>query len=442
MTERLLIDRLTALGGQVEREMALESLSQDDQGVKATIKGADGQTHEARADYLVGCDGSRSVVRKALGLKFEGGEYEESFLIADVMVRWSVPVPDDEIVFFLTPDGPIVCFPMPEPGRWRLVDTSGFDAGKDPAAIVARFQDLITRHVSAGTKLEDPSWTSSFHIHRRVVETYHKGRAFVAGDAAHLHSPAGGQGMNTGLQDAYNLAWKMGLVARGRASHSLLDSYTTERRLAAVGVLKGSDQLTRVVTLRSELAKTVRDKLMGVLAEFEPVRRKAAQGISELTLHYRDSPIVAEDHESFLHALTHPGKGPGVRGLMDFAAGPRPGDRAPDVSLGGDRRLLDFKHPTKHTLLLFEDASPGELDGVANLVRTSFADLIHPVFVARAASPADDVAVDATGHAHDRYHARAACLYLIRPDGYIGYRALPAGADELKLYLDHFFPRT
>ncbi|MBV8229037.1 MAG: FAD-dependent monooxygenase [Planctomycetaceae bacterium] len=451
ITERLLIDRLAALGGAVERETSLTSFAQDGAGVTATLADSEGRTSEVRAGWIVGCDGSRSVVRETLDLRFEGGEYEELFLIADARVDWGMPVAEDEIAFFLTPEGPIVSFPFPEPGRWRLVDTTGLVEAKDQEGIVARFRDLITQHVSPGATITDPTWTSSFHIHRRVVDTYRVRRAFVAGDAAHLHSPAGGQGMNTGIQDASNLAWKLALVIGGKARDALLDSYSPERRSAVAGVLTGSDLATRAVTLRNELAKGVRDALMGVLGEFDLVRRKISRAISELAVAYRDSPIVAEDHQGLLHALIHRRDEPGVRDVLDFASAPRPGDRAPDVPLesGGPLRwLADFKHPTLHTLFLFPGAAgrggDDRLAAMIDLVRGRYADLIHPALVARADTPATppvEMVPDPKGEVHGRFGAHAACLYLIRPDGYIGYRALPPDPDALRAYLDRLFIR-
>ena len=446
-TERILIARLDALGGSVERRSKLVGFSQDAEGVRATLEVGGAPAAEARCGWLVGCDGSRSVVRKALGLSFEGGEYPERFLIADVRIAWGDLRPDDrEIHFFLTPEGPIVSFPFPDPSRWRLVDTTGIVPGETQDAILSRFTQLIHDHVDARAVLDDPSWTSSFVIHRRVVGKYRSGRCFVAGDAAHLHSPAGGQGMNTGIQDAVNLAWKLALVVQGKAPEGLLASYTPERKAAVAGVLKGSDLATRLVTLRGELARHLRDKLMSALGELDFVRKKLSRGMSELAISYLGSPIVAEDRRGAIRAALGGGpEDPGVRDALAFAAGPGPGDRAPDVAMAEGRWLSDALDPTGHTLLAFagtQGAAIEHLDDAASLVKSWYPGLIRTVLVARDAGTGSwqgDRLADPDGEVHRRYGASAECLYLIRPDGYIGYRSQPADASALARYLGSIF---
>jgi len=450
-TERILLDRLAAHGGSVRRRTALESFDRDGAGVTARF--ADGS--EIRAGWLIGCDGARSVVRKGLGLEFEGGEYEERFLIADLRVTWDLP--DDEIAMVLTPEGPLIGFPLPG-GNWRLVDTTGSVDSDDPARIVGRFRELVNRHAAPAATVDDPAWTSSFHIHRRVVDRYREGRCFVAGDAAHLHSPAGGQGMNTGIQDAFNLAWKLALVIRGAAPEGLLDSYPAERRPVAQAVLRGTDRTTRVVTLRGEVAQHLRNGLLSVLGEFDFVRRRLALGMSELGIAYRGSPIVAEDRAGLLHALLPPAGAPGLRDYLDFGAAPHPGDRAPDVAFaapapGDPARLFDLLAGTDHSLLLFEGATPARDSGACPggddplvaaglLALTHHADRLAAVYVAhdgpRAAWPGV-VLPDPGGDLHRRYGAASACLYLIRPDGYVAYRAQPPDAGKLREYLGRIF---
>ena len=304
-TERLLVDHLRSLGVEVERRTSLTGLSQDKSGVTVKLVDAEGRSSESRTPWLVGCDGARSAVRKALGLSFEGAEYEESFLLADVRLSWDRP--DDEMTIILTPEGPIASFPLPEPGRWRLVHASTHrvdDSEAEPSLVVSRFQALLRENGRAEAEVSDPTWTSAFKIHRRVVERFREGRCFLAGDAAHIHSPAGGQGMNTGIQDAYNLGWKLGLVVRGASAEALLDSYSSERRSVVGGVIRGSDLLTGVITLRNPVAKSIRNHLAGLLGEFDFVSRRISRELSELGVGYHASPIVREDRgEGIVSAL-------------------------------------------------------------------------------------------------------------------------------------------
>ena len=216
-TERLLVDRLKAHGVEVERRTTLAGLSQDDAGVTANLVHADGpvvDVPDAMAGRLRRVPECRE---EGAGAPLRRGGLPESFLLADVQLAWDRP--QDEMTILLTPEGPVVAFPFPEPGRWRLVHaaTGPVDESEaEPSRVVDRFQAMIRQQGRRGRGLR-PDLDLGFKIHRRVAERFREGRCFIAGDAAHIHSPAGGQGMNTGIQDAYNLAWKLGLVIRGKS---------------------------------------------------------------------------------------------------------------------------------------------------------------------------------------------------------------------------------
>ncbi len=446
-TEHILAERLSSHGIEVERGTKLQAMTQDGPGVSATLVDAEGKASEVRVPWLIGCDGARSVVRKALGLSFEGAEYEESFLLADVKLDWDRP--EDEITAFLAPEGQFIAFPFHEPGRWRLVLVSFGPveaADAEPSKVVALFQAKLHEQGHAEAVVSDPTWTSAFRIHRRVAGQFREGRCFVAGDAAHIHSPAGGQGMNTGIQDAYNLAWKLALVIRGDSPDALLDSYSAERRPVALGVIHGTDLATRIVALRNPVARAVRDRLASLVGEFDFVARRLSKVLSELDVEYRRSPIVLEDAGGPLRV--------GVADAHAFHAGPRPGDRVPDVPLeppdgtDGPLRLFEVLRGTKHVLLVFEGAhgveAPGPFEAVRDLVR-EHAGRIEAHLVARGdvAPPwiawEGPVLLDHLGELHRHFGARGPCLYLVRPDGYLGYRAMPLDAGKLADYLRRVF---
>ncbi len=387
-------------------------------------------------------------------MAFEGSEYEEAFLLADVKVSWSVP--DDEgHVLLVEEGGAVAAFPLPEAGRWRLIDATGAVSSDDPGVIVARFRDLLRAHGHPEAEVSDPAWTSSFKIHRRQARLYRIGRCFLAGDAAHIHSPVGGQGMNIGIQDAYNLAWKLALVVAGVSRESLLDSYQAERKPVARSILRGTDLMTRVITLRHPVPESIRNGLAGVLGEIGFVRRKVARTLSELGIGYPDSPIVAEDRASLLQAVSHASEEPGLKAYFDFGHGPDPGERAPDVPLGsvdpGPKRLFEVLRGTKHTLLVFEGRERTAEDGRAiealgDLVRERFSERIEAHLIARPGEGTSDLLrwegprlFDPEGAMHRRYGAAAPCLYLVRPDGYIGYRSQPPDAGKLGAYLEQIF---
>jgi 2-polyprenyl-6-methoxyphenol hydroxylase-like FAD-dependent oxidoreductase len=438
-TERVLIDVLKSRGGAVEWRTRLTGLRGDGAGpVHAKLDGPDGMEQTVRARWLIGCDGARSTVRHELKLPFTGAEYEETFLLADVRIDWEQP--DDEATLVLARDIQVGAFPLPEPGRWRLVTPSATVGTDDPQQAVERLQDLLNSEGFPKARVRDPAWVSSFHLHRRVVDRFRVGNCLVAGDAAHIHSPAGGQGMNTGIQEACNLAWKLGLIHAGvaRDPDGLVGSYEAERRPIALDVLRGTDLVTRAVVLRNPLLGALRDRLASFLSEFDFVRQRVSVGMSELGVHYRKSPIVAEDHR---HA----------RGLHAFP-GPRAGDRVPDVALDpatndGAARLFDRLRGTGHHLLLFEGDRPSadaheDLSALASQVRDRAGAWIEPQIVIGAISRPGSlswdgrVILDADRSLHHRFGASATCLYLVRPDGYVGYRSEPALAERFWAYLD------
>src|SRR4030095_357834 len=220
------------------RGTSLQAFWQDDDSVTCTLEHGDGEEENADFLWVIGCDGSHSTVRHRLNVPFEGAPYEECFALADVKVEWSNA--DDELYGYLGEDSVMLLFPFGN-GRYRVISESSGAQAEGEAPALGYFQDLMDRLGPPGARVTDPLWTTWFRIHRRCVNKYREGRIFLAGDAAHIHSPAGGQGMNTGIQDAYNLAWKLALVLKGQAPKSLLDSYEAERHPIAQMVLRGTD---------------------------------------------------------------------------------------------------------------------------------------------------------------------------------------------------------
>lgn len=458
-TEVCLARHYERLGGVIERPVRLEGFVQDDDGVTATLVHPDDRKEVVRAAWLVGCDGAHSTTRGGLGLEFSGSTYEQRLIQADVRIDMPLHVDDDEIVLFLAADGLIGLFPLPGERRYRMIAPL-FD-GEEIEPTLENFQRLMAHRGPAGAVVSDPVWMVGFRIHCRMVSRYRIGRVFVAGDAAHIHSPAGGQGMNTGVQDAHNLAWKLALVQRGRARPELLDSYDAERRPVAAATLAGTDAATRrgiiAFTLRNPIAVAMRNRLLGFVANLGFVGDRAAQGLSMLEIGYPDSPIVAQDRPPLhrAHLLTSADvESPSLRDWVDFGHGPAPGERAPDVLVAPEQpdspRLYDLLRGPTHTLLLFDGAAPtpegyANLAAVARRTRERFDGLVTPVVVVpRAERPAalewdGALVLDAEGAVHQRYGARSECLYLVRPDGHVGYRGQPADGEKLFDYLATIF---
>jgi 2-polyprenyl-6-methoxyphenol hydroxylase-like FAD-dependent oxidoreductase len=430
-TEQVLVDHLSRLGGSVEWRTQLDELKQDASGVEARLRTEAGDQNEIRVGWLIGCDGAHSVVRHQLGLPFEGASYDERFLLADV--RMALPLADDEGHLLLTPEDLLAVFPLPGSKRWRLIDATGETYNDDdPLAIPDRFQKLLHKAGLSDAEIEEVEWVSSFHISRRAADRLRVGRCFLAGDAAHIHSPVGGQGMNTGIQDAHDLAWKLALVIEGAAPKSLLDSYQAERHAVAESVLRDTDRATWVATLKNPFGRGIRNLLVRLLSRSTSVRRHLTRDLSELGVSYRGSPAVSEDW---------PGHSP--------AEVPRAGDRVPDIELDGApgraNRLHELLHGTRYTLLEFEAKDGANHNGhaAAESLPERWADHIDAYRVLRPGadtastkSPSARAIFDPDGRLHERFDARDDCLYLIRPDGYVGYRAHPPDPGRLAAYME------
>ena len=236
-TERLLEERLEGLGVKVEREVETTSLDLRDDSATAVLRRNDGSEETASADWLVGCDGAHSVVRHSVGAPFVGETMDSDWMLADVHVR-GYPLPDTEASVYWHKDGAFVIFPI-SPGRYRLLaDLAPSGEAHPSAPTFDQVQAMIDRRGPRGMTAFDPIWLAEFRINGRKVSSYRWGRAFLCGDAAHVHSPAGGQGMNTGMQDAFNLAWKLADVANGQWGEALQDSDSAER--SSIGLLNHS----------------------------------------------------------------------------------------------------------------------------------------------------------------------------------------------------------
>jgi len=302
-------------------EWGREVLDAEQNGGGVSVRLAGGQS--LRTGWLVGCDGAHSRVRKLAGIGFPGVAIIERFLLADVQA--DLPLPHDTASVWLRGEDVMAAFPLPGAGLWRLMATAAADGADEPAP--EELLTLIVRLFSERTGssvVQGAEWTSTFQIHRRLAETYRRGRMLLAGDAAHIHSPLGGQGMNTGLGDAENLAWKLALVATGRADQALLDSYEAERRPIATEVLESTSAMTRLVLGESPIARAVRDRLFVPLMNRPLVQRLIWEQASQLKVSYRHGPLARGAH-------------------LPLRGHRRPGDRVPDMSCrrreGGLTRL-------------------------------------------------------------------------------------------------------
>jgi FAD binding domain len=406
----------------VDREQELVGLTQTDIAVRAVIRNASGREETVETSWLIGCDGAHSGTRHFLGLEFEGAPYDESFVLADVKVATSLL--RDQVHLFVSEEGIFAIIAMnSEYSRVIANIPTESRAQNLPEMTLAEIQEIADRRGPAGTRLSDPTWISRFHISHRKVKEFRKLRVFLAGDSAHIHSPAGGQGMNTGIQDAFNLAWKLALVLRERAPVQLLGSYNAEREPVARGVLNLTDRITRMATVRNPIFQTARNILLPIFSGIDFLEERIADRLAELTVNYRSSPIV-ENHGT---------------------GSPRAGDRAPDAELrdenGKARRLFELLRNPRHTLLLFAGAflSP-EAKKFSQEIQTSLGDCVQTYCIARGhGSSASGDLLDLSGSAHLLYQLPNGGLILVRPDGYIAFRSNRYDIETFRAYLTRTF---
>ena len=292
VTERLLAEELVRRGCAVEYQTTFVSAEDLGDRVRVTLE-KDGLRVESTAAFVVGCDGAHSAVRHLLNLPFEGAQYDDMFLLADVDTN---ALPSDELQLCPSEFGPAAIFPMSATRR-RIVATVERAEGDAPSIDLVR--RIVSQRAPAGIEVRSIGWSSYFRIHHRQVADLRAGRFFVAGDAAHIHSPFGGQGMNTGLGDVWNLAWKLDLALRGRGNERLLDSYTAERRPIIREVIQMTDLLTRAMSTPNRFAQALRDTIIPVLSRLTPFQHAFVNRLSGLGIAYGGSPIVEGKGERY-----------------------------------------------------------------------------------------------------------------------------------------------
>lgn len=377
--------RLMELGGAVEFGTAFSSFDLSDESVAASVV-KDGAIEKIHARWLVGCDGGHSIVRKQAGISFEGETREEvRMIVADVEVEG---LDRDAWHLWSHKEGMFALCPLPSTDLFQF--QAGIGPTDDPELSLANMQRILER-LSGRTdiRLHEPVWSSLWRANIRLVDRYREGRVFLAGDAAHIHSPAGGQGMNTGIQDAHNLGWKLAAVVEG-APEALLDSYEAERRPIAVDVLALSNARLKEATEQRSMV----------------TRRDAST--MQLGLSYRDSVLARDDR--------------------DDNASLRAGDRAPDATelktFEGERRLFDLIRGGRFTLVNF--GAPAPLEALPSSVK---------VLNVRQQLQAPEDLLDSAGHLSRAYGATTRSLVLIRPDGYIGLISDKGKVSEISDYL-------
>jgi 2-polyprenyl-6-methoxyphenol hydroxylase-like FAD-dependent oxidoreductase len=403
--ERLLYGYVKGHGRDVLWETELQTFSQNASGVAATVRKSDGAILVIEGKYLVGCDGPRSPVRHALGLSFEGSTFERMFYVADVRIDWKYS--HDALHVCIADNGVVAFFPMPGEKRWRIVGAFPEGHEKEEGEILyEEIEARIKEEAELEIDITRVDWFSTYKVHTRHVEKFSAGRCFVAGDAAHIHTPAGGQGMNTGIQDAYNLAWKLALVIKHAAADNLLATYNEERLPNARRLLQTTDRMFNLAAGTDWLVNLIRTTIFPPLAKFilsiDAVKKRFFPLISQIGISYRDSSLSR-------HA-----------GDDDFEV--KAGDRLPYFLIEG-HSVYDKLRGAKFHLLTFvaDQGEPGNSDVSAELD-------------GRYANLVDQLVVRLDAHVIELFGSSKPFNVLLRPDNYIAFISAGRALDQVGAY--------
>lgn len=437
-TEDILNAHLKQQKIDVERGVALTDLQQTERGVNIVLEHANGQREKVHTRWLIGCDGPHSTVRHLLGLPFGGWTFEQSFALADVHLDCYLPV--SQASFFWQGGNFIACLPLSQ-GQYRLL--IGYRPHTEPEGDVTleELQHALEECGWNDVRVNDVVWSSRFQVNQRKVRHYRQGAVFLAGDACHIHSPIAGQGMNTGIQDAFNLAWKLALVSRMEAHPEMLDSYEAERERFGRQLLRGTDLFSRLALLQGPLSSRLRDNITPLVASLKPMGKWIATRIAQIDVSYRGSSIVSEYVSG--HRLEISGKWRGCHA----------GERAPDVQIllgNTPTRTHTLCLETRHVLFFFAHRQRPEWSlpawqEIDTVLRHKYRNLVDAFLVFPHLPPASaeresaHIIYDENAALSKAYGIPDDGLALVRPDGYIAFLCHPVSLERFWAYLERLF---
>ena len=426
VTERLLLERLDEWGVPVERGVEAIGMVDDGHRITLELRQADGILRQVQAQFVVAAEGPDSRLRAAAAIPFEGERGDGfEFLQADCDVRWSYP--SGRSYLFVTKDRFLGLFPFDADGAYRVVCArADQDPAKTEAPDLEEIEAILREIADPDASLVEPRWLNRMRGAPKLAKQFRAGRLFLIGETAHVHLPVGGQGMNAGMQDGFNLGWKLAAVLKGTAQAELLDSYGAERQPVAEDLLKFTDRGFHSMVKPGDLAQRAMKLFGASVMGLESVQERLRRTVGEVSISYLTSSL-SEDHGGTI--------------------GPIAGERAPDgvAVRAADRqtvRLLEAITGEAWSLLIFAGLDQSDVDGklaeIAERAVTGFGRRVRPVLVTPHRPPASwpgEVLIDRDQLLHDRYGVRHAALYLLRPDWYVGFRAPATLAELLDKYL-------
>jgi 2-polyprenyl-6-methoxyphenol hydroxylase-like FAD-dependent oxidoreductase len=400
--EKLLYDHIKTAKQDVEWQTELIDFSQDEAGVHTTLRGADGKERSIDAKYLVACDGAKSIVRHKLGLEFGGSTFERMFYVADVKIDWEYG--HEALQIFLMKNQLLAFFPMVGDKRYRIVGTFPEEFAKDEGDVLySEIEEQIKKDAALKLDVTDVNWFSTYKVHTRHVNKFSVGRCFLAGDSAHIHSPAGAQGMNTGIQDGYNLAWKLAWVLRGNSGPELLNTYNEERLPNAVQLTKTTDRFFGLVADPEPVLAFTRMYIFPYIAQFlfslDPVKKYVFPRISQIKINYEDDSLSRQTGRFKVKA----------------------GDRMPWFTIDGRSIYDDLRAPIFH-LVIFHDGA-AEIPPLPDDLMAEWQGQIDSHFYSL------------FPHVSETFGTDKSFFMILRPDNYIGMLSDDFSPERVREYL-------
>ncbi len=408
--EAILEQFLTTENQSVTWNTSLQSLSQTETEVEAVLLDEHGEPFTVVAEWLVGADGASSMVRKQLGMAFQGDTHEQTFFVADCQVDWENA--DDELHICLEQKDFLAFFPMKGAGKFRIIGALPPEFENTKGIVFEDFITDITKEMSIDLKVRNTTWFQTYNIHHRVVSDFQRGRCFLAGDSAHIHSPAGGQGMNTGLLDAYNLAWKLALVVKEQADDSILKTYNEERLPFAQELVKSTDRAFSMIVSKNPITRFLRlnvfPSVFKTVSTQDRIREFAFKRVSQIGINYRDSSIN-RDYK--------------IDGFSNKA--PQAGDRFPYLETSASNSFKWLSGTAFKALYFFTERKEDTIVRLKNYFDLS------------------DLEIELLQFDKKRYEEyfeglgiQEEAFFIVRPDMYIGYRSGGVDLMDLEVYFE------
>ncbi len=423
-TEKLLNQHLEELHYHVERSAELVKVTQQENLVISTIQHTDGSTEEIASDWLIACDGANSKVRELCQIVFPGQDLPEQFMVADAEMGSCLPSNEIHLFFdagTIFPEKGTILAAFPWGSKQYRITANLYQEHSRQTFTTHEVKDAVHERTYGNYTAESVAWISPFWIHSKVVENMRHGAIFLAGDAAHIHSPLGGQGMNAGLQDAYNLAWKIALVIKNKAKSTLLDSYHLERHPIVSDIVSQTETLTKMALFDPAFIGKLTN--FGThIARQKPLAKNIGMQLTQLSIQYQNSPII--NYTTSINTQS-----------------PQQGERVPDVTINASSRLFDYLHNTLHNVLLFTGTTDGNNQKLLTLqtwLNEHFADLVKTHLIAKNKVNNKDDIFDEHSAIHQAYHISKPTIYIMRPDNYIGYCSQELDSAPIEKFLRQY----